>query len=1136
MVSKKKMAKQRVIVVLGMHRGGTSVVMRGIKDLGVELGEPLSQPGPDNPTGFWEHEGIVALNDRILETLGMNWHSVRQIHPETFSSSAFDPLRRQAIELVRQHFDGSPLWGFKDPRTARLLAFWKPVFLELGMEASYVLVVRNPVSISRSLFKRNGFTDEKSNFLWLGHMLSAVNEIKGHSSVFLDYDIYMETPLAELHRLANALDININKEKQKAIEEYAMDFLDNGLRHNTFDEADSLQNEGVPLLSGRVYQWLKRLAQDEADISDEETWNQFEDFSKDYTAFSSLFAYLDALDDAVNVSTLNERRFLRDNIRESDREIGRLRGAVDTITQNSKRLSEEIEMRGEEIDRLRHEIENQNEEIEKRGKEIDHLRYEIENQNEEIEKRDKEIKKRETDINRLHIDRDEAISFLDSQIDVLTEWIEHIRYGFYTVLNSRRWRVGNKIGSVVAKLLRRPGALLVIGQVNDILKGFEDWKQGRKRHMPGKTDSKIPRSVQAADTGLRNEIPKSGLNATYDLIFLANIDWHARYQRPQQMATQFARNGHRVFYVVASEILTSSGPQGFRASQVAPSIYEVQLSGARQVNRYSNIIDSETTEMFLLSMENMRREFGIVDAVLVVHLPFWTPFALQLSNRWHWLIVYDCMDEWEDFPAIGKPLLEAEKDLIEKSDLITVTAALLQEKWLGKGKREPILIRNGVDYDFFAEHCQPNNTLGHISHPVIGYYGALAEWVDFSLVVRLAQRRPDWNFVFLGDVFVTDLCGLDEMENVHILGRKPYTEMPLYLYHFDVCIIPFVLNKVTHAVDPVKFYEFICGGKPVVSVPLSELKIYADHMYFAETSEQFIGQIEIALEENDVEHMQQRRELAKRNDWGNRYNAMHLAIVDCYEKITIIMVTYKNVDLTRLCVESILHHTTYPNYEIILVDNHSTDGTPNYLHYLRNHDERIKIIINKENRGFAAANNQGLKIAKGTYLVLLNNDTIVPRGWLVSLLRYLGNEEIGLVGPVTNFAGNEAKVDVPYKDIGGMPAFAEQYMREHQGDYFDIKVLAMYCVAMRKDVFEQVGPLDEDFEVGMFEDDDYCRRVREKGYRVVCAEDSFVHHFGQAAFKELLVSGEYQKIWDSNQKHFEKKWGRWQPHKHRDQR
>jgi GT2 family glycosyltransferase len=144
---------------------------------------------------------------------------------------------------------------------------------------------------------------------------------------------------------------------------------------------------------------------------------------------------------------------------------------------------------------------------------------------------------------------------------------------------------------------------------------------------------------------------------------------------------------------------------------------------------------------------------------------------------------------------------------------------------------------------------------------------------------------------------------------------------------------------------------------------------------------------------------------------------------------------------------------------------------------------------------------------------------------------------IGLLCPTTNFCGNEARVEPSYDSgasgavpLAAMSAFAARRAREHRGRIFDIGVAAMYCVAMRKGVSDQVGPLDEAYGVGMFEDDDFAVRMREAGYRVVCAEDAYVHHVGQGAFRKLSPA-EYDALWKKNQAYFEKKWGvAWKAH------
>jgi GT2 family glycosyltransferase len=248
--------------------------------------------------------------------------------------------------------------------------------------------------------------------------------------------------------------------------------------------------------------------------------------------------------------------------------------------------------------------------------------------------------------------------------------------------------------------------------------------------------------------------------------------------------------------------------------------------------------------------------------------------------------------------------------------------------------------------------------------------------------------------------------------------------------------------------------------------------------------------------------------------------------------VSIILVTYDNLDYTKQCLESIFAKTAYPNYEVIVVDNGSKDGTWSYLLNLRENHANLKIILNDENLGFAKANNMGIKESKGKYIIFLNNDTIITRGLIKGIVRYLEDKEVGMVGPVTNSIFNEAKVEVTYSTPDGLEDFAEQYTLAHGGESFEIKTLALYCAGIRREVMDDVGMLDERYKVGMFEDDDYSLRLRHRGYKVLCARDLFVHHYGMASFSKLK-NEEYLKIFIENKKRFEEKWAvNWEPHIH----
>lgn len=248
------------------------------------------------------------------------------------------------------------------------------------------------------------------------------------------------------------------------------------------------------------------------------------------------------------------------------------------------------------------------------------------------------------------------------------------------------------------------------------------------------------------------------------------------------------------------------------------------------------------------------------------------------------------------------------------------------------------------------------------------------------------------------------------------------------------------------------------------------------------------------------------------------------------ESASIVVVTHDNLAFTRLCLRSVLANSG-GGIELIVVDNGSSDGTPSYLARLAERDARVRVLLNGTNTGFAPACNQGLGLATGDHLVLLNNDTLVAPGWLAGLRHHLAEPGVGLVGPVTNRIGNEAEIDVDYATWGEFLEAAARRTSAHAGEWLEIGTPAMFCLALRRQTFLRLGPLDEGYEIGLLEDDDYAERARRAGYELRCADDVLVHHFGEASFGRLVAGGEYGRILAANQQRYAEKWGRpWQPY------
>jgi GT2 family glycosyltransferase/glycosyltransferase involved in cell wall biosynthesis len=622
----------------------------------------------------------------------------------------------------------------------------------------------------------------------------------------------------------------------------------------------------------------------------------------------------------------------------------------------------------------------------------------------------------------------------------------------------------------------------------------------------------------------------------HDVVCFPIIAWDFRFQRPQQLMREMARAGHRVFYVNPTSLRDGErmapGARGAAASAVGERIFDVRLAALSRRDHFRDALEPGDVMALLDALDDLRRRYAIVAAVSVAQLPFWAPLALAARERFGWRLVYDCMDDHAGFSSNTPRMLAAESDLLARSDLVVATSKVLMEA--ARSRQGPSeLVPNACEFDHFARaqtDLAPPPNVAALRRPTVGYFGAISEWFDFELLRHAASAHPEWDFLLIGSTWgAADHRDLAARANVHFLGEKPYESLPAYLSRMDACVIPFRITPLTRATNPVKLYEYFAAGKPVVASPLPEIESHRDLIEIAATPETFTVALERALREDSPARRAARIEFARRNDWSARRATFASACETTFPLASIVVVTWNNLALTERCLASVLADGSWPRFEVIVVDNASSDGTPARLRDLAARDARIRLVCNDENRGFAAANNQGIAAARGDFLVLLNNDTEVTRGWLARLLRALeADDRLGLVGPVTNSVWNEARQEVRSADLARLPEFAERWAAGHLGKLYPIKMLAMFCIATRRAVVDRVGPLDERFRIGMLEDDDYSHRVRLAGYRIACLEEAFVLHAGQASFKRV---SEKEALQAENQSRFEEKWNtEWRPY------
>ena len=259
------LSSPRVICVLGMHRAGTSALTKALSTLGVGLGDHLLGPCNFNPKGLFENKEIVRLNTELLHEVGHSWSSLGLIDSTELSGSKHGKIFQKAARIVAEYTSRFSIWGFKDPRTARLLPFWQEVFAHLGLPASYVIVLRNPLDVARSLQARDNMPEACSHIMWLQHYLTAFRYTEAEPRLVVNYDQLMAGPHQQLRRLFNFLGLPPVQWREELAGDYCERFLDSSLCHHSssIEDLNEVMKAALPFASLlELYEWALALAED----------------------------------------------------------------------------------------------------------------------------------------------------------------------------------------------------------------------------------------------------------------------------------------------------------------------------------------------------------------------------------------------------------------------------------------------------------------------------------------------------------------------------------------------------------------------------------------------------------------------------------------------------------------------------------------------------------------------------------------------------------------------------------------------------------------------------------------------------------------------------------------------------------
>jgi glycosyltransferase involved in cell wall biosynthesis len=368
----------------------------------------------------------------------------------------------------------------------------------------------------------------------------------------------------------------------------------------------------------------------------------------------------------------------------------------------------------------------------------------------------------------------------------------------------------------------------------------------------------------------------------YDVVLLYAPPWDGptRFSK-HHLARWFAEHGHRVLYVEAP--LTPLGLRRgrsfwreFRQTFQPPRRVADHLWVRRHLLSVPYHAASRLTETRMANRLGQRllapvirrdlRRLGFQRPVVIAGLPHAVDALPRLARG---CLVYHCSDDFSAVRGFPRTLPALEAELCSRADLVIATSVTLAEE---RRLYNPNThwVSNGADVAHFGRPAEPAAELRALKRPLVGFVGGLSQWVDLEVVAFLARERPRWTFVLIGPLGIpTD--AVTELANVRLFGPRPYEVLPSYLAGMDVGLIPFRDEPVTYHADPIKAYEYLAAGLPVVSTDLPALRRLAHVARLARTPRQFLVELDSAIGEGRDAHAAERRAEAAKHSWDARF-------------------------------------------------------------------------------------------------------------------------------------------------------------------------------------------------------------------------------------------------------------------------
>ena len=1077
------------VVVLGMHRSGTSALTRVLNLLGVELGAALMAAAAGNETGFWEHQGVVDIHAALLGELGMTWDDPRRLPEGYLGSNAAGVARTALVDQLRDEFDGKPLWGVKDPRMCRFLPLWREVFDALNTTPSYVLLLRHPLEIARSLHQRDQMTQSRGLLLWLRHMIEAEAACREAPRVFLRYNDLMTDWRAVAARVSGVLNLDLDLDARGAAKAINR-FIRPSMRHYALD-ADSLgEDPRLMRWAGEAYRALDGAAEGDT---------------------SQLAETLDGISEELDQAGY----FFDETLAEA--------------VPREARLAEEI-----------HELHTRLHEREKWVAERDRNLQEREITIQGLHAQGEAMRLQQQQIHELH----SRLSNLDNLVIEQQGEITRLHQNFKYIGTTWSWRITRPF-RVLARLWTG-----VLGSLNMLSHEMLPMTLHQMQRVSQDKYRAVTSTPHVVISSRRGRLPRGWVRVDYEVHSKRIVapylffDDGKGFRESTRLRLPPARNGVGSVVVRLPDVVTGLrfDPVSYLGEFELGAIHITELNGlmlAISLIR-TRLLGARTDDRGLLGLVDTLRSAFLRGGIAELKQGLRHQATEPLRSYDNWSETYTELSEG-DIEAIGrhiealphKPLLSVimptyntpaetlrsaidsikgqiyqnwELCIADDASTLEETRAVLQD-YEGTDDRIKVTYRETNGHISEASNTALDTAGGEFV-VLVDHDDELTSHALYMLATEI-NRFPDV------DIIYSDEDKIDDSGKADHPYFKPDFSPDMFLSQNYINHLGAYRRVLVEAVGRFRkgfegSQDYDLALRVIERSTPDKIRHIPFVLYHWRSLE---GSVAAGEKEKSYaldaarkairEHLKRRGIKATVNAGNDEFSHRVIyALPKKRPKVSLVVPTRDRINLLKMVVKGVQEHNDYPNWDLTIIDNGSEEPeTVTYLEEITK-DQRIKVIRDDGPFNFSRLNNRAVRATDGEIIALVNNDIEpISRDWLSEMVRQLVQPGVGAVGAKLYYPNDTLQHGGVIVGLGGVAGHFDKRLPRDKRGYFgratlvqNFSAVTAACMLVHRSVYEEVEGLDEVNLAVAFNDVDFCLKIRKAGYRLVWTPYAELYH------------------------------------------